>query len=282
MGRTRHSALPLSVFCASSLLAILVPVSPGQAAEGDIPLEERVQKLEQRVQALESLLEPKDDEAAGAASVSTSSGPEPGAGDGRPGWATVIYPLPDVESRPLAEYRGLPGGFSFAEAADPAPLARWAAGPGRFSFNAAETDGGHSLKAPVLYAREADFKVDQAGWYRLTLEFTFPDAGAGGFLGGFNCPVTLSFDDHQVLATSLRQPYSQRNRIKIATGSANLEPGWHRVRQTFYCEGDGRQAADPLPAIREIAVRSLLRSPGDRDARVPVPGRFQLPADTPD
>jgi len=238
-------------------------------------LEQRVRKLEQSLQSFTT--PPK-------AVMTEQNNTQPAMGDpshgkqrggeitGEAGWQTALFSID--EARRSRER-------SLDEA-----LYAYPSGEGLFTLGSAWTVLGGSAgdvpqniptQQPFAYEQKAIFTVTEEGWHSFILEFTFPSEVLAGYLGGFYCPVQLFIDGEKVKETRIRQAYSARDPIKQVLGSADLSVGRHEILYSYHCVGDGRHAADPLPAIKAITVQNLLRLPGERQPRLPAKGFFQKP-----
>ena len=147
----------------------------------------------------------------------------------------------------------------------------------RLALSEGEAGLGEKWESPVLYRRRGILWADQAGWYRLGIELTFPPRGYASFLGGFYCQVEIVLNGSEMLSRRLRMPYGEQGRVKRAVNSRRLEQGVHYIEQKIQCLPDGRQAANPMPAWGAIRVRSLLATPGSRNASLLREGSMRQP-----
>jgi len=275
-------SLPILSIAAGMALASL-PAAAQQPDGSAVPQSELIERLDRIERKLDRLLETLDQRRTAGSSPQTGADRDPSrarpTGQDQSDTAAVPVPAPiPVPDGPagwaVTAYRVNADKVTYRDRA----VGRYATDSTDFTLAEYREYGGLDAEQPVGVEREAIFEVRNEGWHEFGMTLTFPPRGAHGFLAGFVCRTEVKLNDEFLLEQLVRMPYGLANRTKTYSGTKILRPGRYRVTQFVGCASDGRQSADPSPALDAIAVETLVKRPSDRRLRGAEADDFRRPA----
>ena len=234
----------------------------------DSDLTNRIEQLERRVERLENQL------GNSATVLSDRPVPSPTAHPSttEPGWTITIFSLSEKHAntsrhppiQDMVDNRHLLATFYQAKPVLSFAAVRKAAGRGSQA----------AIVYPILVRRGARYQVRQAGWHEFTYVFSFPASGFRGYLGGYQCDLSIKMDGTTIIETSVRMPRGRRNREAIINASRRFSPGWHDITDLLLCRPDGTQAADATDSLDQIQWDTMIQFPGSSHAEQADPVLF--------